>query len=84
MTISDDPIEAAIQFIDEMIPHHQMAIDMVGQFKSKVTNAELLLIMDNIQSSQKREIDDMKRIKGNLEEGKSLSSISEIKKTKFI
>jgi uncharacterized membrane protein YczE len=52
------------QFMLGMIEHHQMAIDMANLVKPKVTNAQLGKIVDNIVSSQEKEIAEMYEILG--------------------
>jgi len=69
-----------VEFIDKMIPHHQMALDMVEEYKNKIDNKDLIAIMENIKTSQKKQIDEMNNIKG--DEEKSLINL--IEKTVFI
>jgi hypothetical protein len=52
-----------MDFIEGMIPHHEMAIEMANEFEGKVSNKELKEIIKNIKSSQADEIKRMKRIK---------------------
>ena len=52
-----------IEFIDLMIPHHELAIKMVNDYQDKVDDTDLLAIMANIKTSQKAEIDKMAAIK---------------------
>jgi hypothetical protein len=83
---------ADMEFIDRMIPHHQMAIEMVNEFQGKVKNTTLIKIMQNIVSSQTAEIDKMNMIKKepsndtpvNEPMGKSLIKLNELLKTKNI
>jgi ATP-dependent Clp protease protease subunit len=49
-----------LKFIDEMIPHHEMALEMVDEFYSKVKDPELKKLMAHIKSSQTDEISVMK------------------------
>lgn len=48
------------QFLRSMIPHHSGAILMCG--KSKITDVEILKLCESIMSSQKSEIEQMKKI----------------------
>lgn len=50
------------QFMLSMIPHHQMAIDMVEQTKPQIKDPRLIKITDNILESQNQEIKEMKEI----------------------
>jgi uncharacterized protein (DUF305 family) len=84
LSISSDPKEAAIQFIDEMIPHHKMALEMVNNFYDKVENTDLISIMDNILTSQKKQIDQMKEIKNAIENSKHFNFINAIRETNFL
>jgi uncharacterized protein (DUF305 family) len=46
-------------FIEQMIPHHQMAIMMVRMLKSGTNRPEMKQLAENIISSQIREIKEM-------------------------
>lgn len=63
-----------IEFIDMMIPHHEMAIKMANKFKDKVKNTDLKKIISNILKSQADEIEKMKKIKENIQADKSLDT----------
>ncbi len=63
MDMTNDYSNPNIAFIDKMIPHHQMAIDMINEFKAKVNNEPLIGIMSNISISQASEIKQMNSIK---------------------
>ncbi len=52
-----------IDFIDMMIPHHESAIKMANDFDGKIKNEELKKIIENIKTSQAKEIEQMKKIK---------------------
>jgi hypothetical protein len=52
-----------IDFIDMMIPHHEMALKMANDFKDKITNSDLKKIVKNILKSQQEEITKMEEIK---------------------
>ena len=56
-----------IMFIDEMIPHHEMAIEMSKKAKPDIKNKELKNIVSNIIKNQKEEIEEMKKIKKDIE-----------------
>ena len=47
-------------FIEQMIPHHEDAIEMANLAKEKSTNKEILTLSDNIITSQSSEIELMK------------------------
>jgi len=47
------------QFMLSMIEHHQMAIEMAKQVKSKTQNPQLIKIINDIITSQQQEIDEM-------------------------
>jgi uncharacterized protein (DUF305 family) len=49
------------RFIDAMIPHHEGAVEMATDLQQKSTRPELLALVDDIISSQQREIDQMQR-----------------------
>ena len=52
-----------VDFIDMMIPHHEAAIKMANDFDGKIKNEELKKIIENIKTSQAKEIEQMKKIK---------------------
>lgn len=56
-----------IMFIDEMIPHHEIAIEMSKKAKPDIKNKELKNIVSNIIKNQKEEIEEMKKIKKDIE-----------------
>ena len=47
-------------FIDAMLPHHQSAIQMATEAKTKATHAEIKQLATEIVAAQQREIDQMK------------------------
>jgi len=47
-------------FIEEMIPHHQMAVMMAGMLKSTTSRDEMKKLADNIISAQTKEINEMR------------------------
>ena len=47
-------------FIEQMIPHHEDAIDMANLAKEKSVNKDILTLSDNIMASQSSEIELMK------------------------
>ncbi len=47
-------------FIDAMIPHHQSAIDMAKEARTKATHPEIKQLADEIIAAQQREIDQMR------------------------
>ena len=51
-------------FIDEMIVHHQGAIDMANILLKGTTRAELIKLSNDIISAQTKEIEMMKKWKG--------------------
>lgn len=48
-------------FIEEMIPHHQMAIMMASMLKNGTTQPEMKQLADNIITSQTNEINQMQK-----------------------
>lgn len=48
-------------FIEEMIPHHQMAVMMASMLKAGTNRGEMKQLADNIITSQTKEIQDMRR-----------------------
>lgn len=48
-------------FIEEMIPHHQMAVMMASMLKSGTTRPEMKKLSDEIITAQTREIDQMRQ-----------------------
>lgn len=48
-------------FIEEMIPHHQMAVMMASMLKGGTIRSEMKQLADNIITSQTNEIDKMRR-----------------------
>lgn len=53
-----DPFDKA--FIEEMIPHHQMAVMMAQMLKSSTTRPEMKQLADNIIEAQTKEIEQMR------------------------
>lgn len=47
-------------FIEEMIPHHQMAVMMAQMLKSSTTRPEMKQLADNIIKAQNKEIEQMR------------------------
>ena len=47
-------------FIEEMIPHHQMAVMMANMLLSGTNRAEMKQLAENIITSQTKEINDMR------------------------
>jgi uncharacterized protein (DUF305 family) len=47
------------EFIEQMIPHHQMAIMMARMLEDGTSRSEMLELADNIETSQAREIQQM-------------------------
>lgn len=48
------------EFIDQMIPHHEMAVMMASMLQSSTDRAEMKTLADNIITSQSREIEMMR------------------------
>lgn len=48
-------------FIEEMIPHHQMAIMMASMLKKGTARPEMSKLVDDIIAAQTREIDEMRQ-----------------------
>lgn len=48
------------EFLEQMIPHHEMAIMMAGMLQSSTERSEMKQLADNIITSQSREIDMMR------------------------
>ena len=48
-------------FIEEMIPHHQMAVMMASMLKQGTQRPEMRQLADDIISAQTREIDQMRQ-----------------------
>lgn len=64
MAISGDAsLPFDIRFINAMIPHHQGAIKMANEAKTKTTRPELLKLADAIIKTQSAEIDQMEKWK---------------------
>lgn len=49
------------EFIEQMIPHHQMAIMMANMLKNSTDKAEMKILTDNIVSAQTTEINQMRQ-----------------------
>lgn len=49
-----------LEFVKQMIPHHEMAVVMAQMLKSNTTRAEMKQLADNIITSQTREIEMMR------------------------
>lgn len=48
-------------FIEEMIPHHQMAVMMANMLKSQTRRPEMKKLADNIITAQTKEINEMRQ-----------------------
>ena len=48
-------------FIEEMIPHHQMAVMMATMLKNSTQRPEMKKLADNIISTQTKEINEMRQ-----------------------
>jgi uncharacterized protein (DUF305 family) len=48
-------------FVEEMIPHHQMAVMMANMLKTGTTRPEMSKLADNIIEAQTREIEQMRQ-----------------------
>ena len=48
-------------FIEEMIPHHQMAVMMANMLKSGTQRPEMMQLSDNIINAQTKEINEMRQ-----------------------
>ncbi len=55
---SAEPFDKA--FIEEMIPHHQMAVMMAQMLKNSTTRPEMKQLADNIIEAQNKEIEQMR------------------------
>lgn len=53
--------EFDLRFIDAMIPHHEGAIDMAEDARNKSKQSEIKKLSQNVISSQKSEIEQMKK-----------------------
>ncbi|MCA1740633.1 MAG: DUF305 domain-containing protein, partial [Actinobacteria bacterium] len=51
------------RFIDMMIPHHMMAVDMANVAQKNTAHAEIQQLAGSIVSAQEQEIEEMKTIK---------------------
>src|SRR4051794_35579936 len=51
------------RFIDMMVPHHQMAIDMAKVAQQNAEHQEIKELADNVVSTQQQEIDQLKSIR---------------------
>src|SRR3990167_6750879 len=59
MMISSTTIDA--HFIEQMIPHHQMAVMMASMLKSSTNRDEMRKLADDIITAQTSEIDQMRQ-----------------------
>ncbi len=50
-----------VAFIENMIPHHQMAVMMASMLKNGTTRPEMKKLADDIVTAQTSEIDDMRK-----------------------
>jgi uncharacterized protein (DUF305 family) len=48
-------------FIDEMIPHHQMAVMMAQMLKSGTRRPEMIKLAEDIITAQTKEINEMRQ-----------------------
>lgn len=62
MVSNDNEEDFNTQFINMMIPHHQLAIDMSEKFMPKLTNSSLIYLAKKIIDTQKKEINIMKSL----------------------
>lgn len=60
MDLGEADADFDLRFIDAMIPHHEGALVMAEDALSKSQRAEILELAQNILTSQKQEIDQMK------------------------
>jgi uncharacterized protein (DUF305 family) len=64
MAISNDAsVPFDIRFINAMIPHHESAIKMANEAKTKTARPQLLILADSIIKTQTAEIEQMKKWK---------------------
>jgi uncharacterized protein (DUF305 family) len=54
--------EADVAFVQNMIPHHQQAVDMSGMVPSRTANPDLIVIANHIGPDQQSEIDVLKEL----------------------
>ena len=57
-SVSDVALE--LEFLTQMIPHHEMALMMAQMLEASTERSEMKTLADNIQTSQSREIDMMR------------------------
>lgn len=62
MVSNDNEEDFNTQFINMMIPHHQLAIDMSEKLMPKLTNNSLIYLAKKIIDTQKKEINIMKSL----------------------
>lgn len=62
MASNDNEEDFNTQFINMMIPHHQLAIDMSEKLMPKLTNNSLIYLAKKIIDTQKKEINIMKSL----------------------
>ncbi|GAA5514778.1 hypothetical protein Dcar01_03539 [Deinococcus carri] len=75
-------VRSEAEFIDEMIPHHQLAIDMAEKALGFIEHEELKTLAKNIVATQGKEIKTMRRIRKTLDsaEGVDVVNLDELKK----
>jgi len=61
-------------FLNDMIPHHAMAVDMGGTAKREAEHAEIKQLAASIVASQRDEIALMRRLKGEVDAGDAKST----------
>ena len=75
---SDDSSEGTAAdraFLNDMIPHHAMAVDMGGTARKEAEHAEIERLAASIVSSQKKEIALMRRLKDEVGAGDAKSTL---------
>ena len=60
LTTLENAVDFDRTFIEEMIPHHQLAIMMAQMLKSGTSRPEMLVLANNIIESQSKEIEQMR------------------------
>ena len=61
-TQSTEHNEADVAFAQNMIPHHQQAVDMSAMVPSRTANPDVIVIANHIGSDQQSEIDMLKEL----------------------
>lgn len=60
ITRLEDAVDFDREFVEEMIPHHQMAVMMASMLKNGTQRPEMKRLAENIITAQTREIDQMR------------------------